>query len=73
MEQTLVTLIIFNDIQKAHILQAELESAGITSYIADELATQMYGSSYAVGGVRVQVNEKDLERAKTSLKDLGYE
>ncbi len=73
MDDKLVTVLFFDNVQQAYILQAELDSFGITSYIADEFISQMYAFSYAVGGVKVQVREEDFEKAKNLLKELGYE
>ncbi|HHU46619.1 MAG TPA: DUF2007 domain-containing protein [Bacteroidales bacterium] len=73
MDDKLVTVLFFDNVQQAYILQAELDSFGITSYIADEFMSQMYAFSYAVGGVKVQVREEDFEKAKKLLKELGYE
>lgn len=53
MDDKLVTVLFFDNVQQAYILQAELDSFGITSYIADEFMSQMYAFSYAVGGVKV--------------------
>ena len=71
MEELFATLIVLTDSQKAHIIQAELESAGITAYISDEYSSQLIGG-YASGGIRVQVKESDLEKATAIMSELGY-
>ena len=71
MEELFATLIVLTDSQKAHIIQAELESAGITAYISDEVSSQLFGG-YASGGIRVQVKESDLEKATAIMSELGY-
>ena len=53
----------------AHIAKANLESVGISSFIADEHTVNMqWLYSDAMGGVRLFVQEKDLEEA---IKVLG--
>ncbi len=53
---------------EAHIAKANLESAGIESFIADEhtVNTQWLYSN-AIGGVRLMVSEEDLEEATEIL------
>ena len=49
----------------AHIAKANLESVGISSFIADEHTVNMqWLYSDAMGGVRLFVQEKDLEEAR---------
>lgn len=53
---------------EAHIAKANLESAGIDSFIADEhtVNTQWLYSN-AIGGVRLMVSEDDIEEATEIL------
>lgn len=53
---------------EAHIAKANLESAGIQSFIADEhtVNTQWLYSN-AIGGVRLMVSEEDFEEATEIL------
>lgn len=60
----LVTLATFDSAPEAHIVKGLLESAGIPSFIHNEyLVGVQWLYSTAVGGVQVQVLEKDLETA----------
>lgn len=64
----IVTLATFNMPYSAHILQGKLEEAGIAAMLADENITTLYG--YAACGVRVMVDEDDIDRAKEVLSKL---
>src|SRR5262245_21514175 len=61
----LVTAARFAEVWEAHIFRARLEAEGIFATVADEhLVTANWFLSGAVGGVRVQVREKDLAAAR---------
>lgn len=58
---------------EAHIPKAKLESEGIEVFIKDELTAQVNNIySNAIGGVKLQVREKDYQRAVQILEDAGY-
>lgn len=68
-----ITLKTFTYPSEAYILRGKLESEGISCFIKDEFTVQsnpMY--SNAVGGVKLQVQEVDLEKAIEILKAGGY-
>jgi hypothetical protein len=68
-----ITILTFTYPQEAYIVKAKLESEGIKSFIKDELTAQVNNLySNAIGGVKVQVQEIDLDRAFKILKKLGY-
>lgn len=68
----LVTLQVFDTAIDAHILKNTLESEDIVCYIFDEnIVTLNPLLNYAVGGIRLQVNEKDLDQAKAILNELN--
>jgi hypothetical protein len=71
MAEKLVTLITYTYNTEAYILIAKLEAEGIPHVLKNEhlLATQQFLSN-AVGGLDVQVEEKDLEKALVVLKEL---
>lgn len=71
MAEKLVTLITYTYNTEAYILIAKLEAEGIPHGLKNEhlLATQQFLSN-AVGGLDVQVEEKDLEKALVVLKEL---
>ncbi len=55
------------------IIKGLLESEEIECRIQDELTTQVNPLlSNAIGGVKLQVNEKDLEKTVEILLDAGY-
>jgi len=65
----LVTIARFSHPTKAHIARAKLEAKGIWAFVADEhLIAANWLYSNAVGGVKLQVSERNAERA---LEILG--
>jgi hypothetical protein len=59
--------------QQLWIIRGRLESEGIECFIKDELTIQSYNLySNSVGGVKLQVLEKDQQRAVELLVELGY-
>lgn len=68
-----ITVLTFSFTSEAHIVKGILASAGIEVFLKDELTAQVnpYYSS-AIGGVKVQVREKDLKEALLILHDAGY-
>ena len=58
----------FSFVHEAHIAKANLESAGIHCYLADEFTVNtQWLYSNAIGGVRLMVEEKDIESARVLL------
>ena len=53
------------------LVSGRLESEGIECLTQDELTGQVYVSQ-AIGGVKLQVRECDLERTIAILKEIGY-
>lgn len=67
---SLVVLKKFSHPVEAHLLKSRLESEGIESFVADENIVGLnWFYSNAVGGVRLQVNEQDLEKAQAILNE----
>jgi hypothetical protein len=67
----LVTLESFENAMQAHLVKNHLESAGIRAVLADEFAATMYWHlSGAMGGIKLQVAESELERAEQILEAL---
>jgi hypothetical protein len=58
---------------EAQILQATLGGSGIQAYLPEELTAQTSGNAYnyAMGGLRVQVEEEDVDAARTILADFN--
>lgn len=71
MSDKLFTLITYTYITESYILVAKLEAEGINVFIKNEnlVSTQQFLSN-AVGGIDIQIPEKDLERASDILKEL---
>jgi len=70
--EEIVTLVRFGELPAAQLLCGRLESEGIESFIPDEImATQAWHLNRAIGGIRVQVHQADLELAKQILAHPG--
>ena len=71
----LVTIARFTNPTEAHLLRMRLEAGGIEAFLQDENTIQMdWAISNAIGGVRLQVAEEELEAARELLKqDQGAE
>ncbi|WP_291530303.1 DUF2007 domain-containing protein [Bacteroides sp. UBA939] len=55
------------------VIRGRLESEGITCFVQDELTVQVSPFySNAIGGVKLQVRENDLEQAVEILEEAGY-
>jgi predicted nucleic acid-binding Zn ribbon protein len=68
---SLVTIITFDDAISAHVLKAKLESEEILCFIHDEnIVTLNPLYNFAVGGVKLKVNEKDATRALEIIQEL---
>lgn len=71
MAERFVTIATFNDYTEAHILKGRLEAEGILCFLKDEniVAVQPF-YSFAVGGIKLQVTEGDVEEAFNILKEI---
>lgn len=66
----LKTIASFWKTEEAHLLRLRLASADIPSFLQDENITQMHPwRAAAIGGVRVQVDDSDLEAAHKILAE----
>jgi hypothetical protein len=71
---TLVTVAAFEGPLKASLLASRLETEGIQCFIADAEMVGMYQLlTSAVGGVKVQVSERDAPRAFYIARELDLE
>ena len=67
----LVTARIFDNPIDAHLLKSKLESEGIYCYLRDEHTITIDPLvSNALGGIKLQIKEGDIERTKVILKEL---
>jgi rubredoxin len=66
----MITVATFSKPEEAHLLRMRLEAGGVTAFVQDEYMVQMdWLYSNAIGGVRVQIAEEDVEAAKEILND----
>jgi len=55
------------------VIRGVLEAEGIICFVKDELTVQVHPFiSNAIGGVKLQVLERDLDQALEILKETGY-
>jgi len=67
----MITLTKVSYIHEADMICMKLEEAGIKSVIADQGMAQVNALySNAIGGIRIQIHENDLERAKEILFEV---
>jgi len=70
----MLTVATFSKPEEAHMLRLRLEAGGVPAYIQDENMVQTdWLYSNAIGGVRVQIDEDDVDRAKEILQDPGID
>jgi len=68
-----VTVLTFTYPYEVAIIRSRLESEGIECFVQDELTVQVNPFySNAIGGIKLQVRESDLERTIEILKEAGY-
>ncbi|MDD6210814.1 MAG: DUF2007 domain-containing protein [Bacteroidales bacterium] len=68
----LVTIKTFTYPHELAIIRSKLESEGIYCFAQDELTAQVHPFySNAIGGIKLQVREEDIEKAITILKENG--
>lgn len=68
----LVTIAAFRDPVEAHLARSRLECEGLACTLADEHTVGVnWLSSHAVGGVKLQVRERDRERALRILEEAS--
>jgi rubredoxin len=66
----MITLAQFSKPEEAHLLRLRLEAGGVPAFVQDENLVQLnWLYSNAIGGVRVQVFEADLDAAKEILAE----
>lgn len=69
----LITVKVFNFAHELGLVRSFLESEGIACFAQDELTLQVYPlATNAIGGIKLQVMEKDAEQAVDLLKKGGY-
>lgn len=69
----LVTVATFSSAFNAHVYEGRLRAEGIEAYIKDEHTIQVNPFySQALGGIKLQVKDTDIEEAKRILAESGY-
>ena len=72
-DEKLITVLSATFGSELAIIRGRLESEGIACFVQDELTVQVNPFySNAVGGVKLQVKESDLNHAVDILKETGY-
>ena len=66
-----VTIKHFDNQMDAHFVQSILENEGIYSILVDKNMGSLYPGVIAIGGIRLQVDSKDLEQALAILEDVS--
>ncbi len=68
-----ITVKTFTYQNELSIILGRLESEGIECFVKDEFAVQVTSFySNAIGGIKLQVRESDLEKAIEIMKEGGY-
>ncbi|CAN5262709.1 hypothetical protein BH09BAC1_BH09BAC1_12750 [soil metagenome] len=71
--ENFVTIKTFTYPHEIAVVRGRLESEGIETFVADELTAQTYNFySNALGGIKLQVREYDVELALAILEEAGY-
>ncbi len=66
----MITIARFSTPEQAHLFRLRLASGGVEAFILDEYMVQMdWLISNAIGGIRVQIAEEDLELSKQILQN----
>jgi hypothetical protein len=67
------TILTFNDPSQLDMIRVKLEDAGIVCFVPDEHTAAWYPRYInAIGGLRLQVRQSDMERATAILIKHGY-
>jgi hypothetical protein len=64
----MITIATYNNVDEAFLARSRLEGDGVKSFIPDEFAASGFvGGIQMLGGVRLQVEDEDYERAARAL------
>lgn len=68
----LVTIEVYSSVGKAELMRSVLEEQGVTCYLADDqIAAMDWLLMSAVGGVKLQVAQQDVDRAQVLLAEAA--
>jgi hypothetical protein len=66
----MITIVNAQDVTEAYLIKSRLEAEGVSAFIPDENTSQIQPMlNTAIGGVRVQVANDDVDDARLILKD----
>ncbi len=69
----LITILTFTYIHELAVAQGLLESEGVETFLKDEFVASVNPLySNAIGGIKLQVNADDVERATIILREAGF-
>ena len=67
----MITIASFDTIEQAELLKSALENAGIQTFVADGTVISLnWMYSNALGGIKVQINEEDISRARELFEEI---
>jgi len=70
----MITIAVCNSLPEAYMIQSALRGSEIEAFLPDEMTAQNYWASIiAMGGIRVQVQDEDEQRAKSILEEFRKE
>ena len=71
--EKIITVNTFNLPHHAHLAKAKLQSEGIEVFLKDEMTAHVnYLDAGAIGGIKLQVSEADVDWAQRVLIESGY-
>ena len=70
MPDKLITIATYNTVAEAGLVRSLLEAEGIPAFLADEESMGLNFIGFAIGGVKLQVLERDAERARSLLEPI---
>ncbi|MDE7411745.1 MAG: DUF2007 domain-containing protein [Paramuribaculum sp.] len=73
-ENEIVLCRTFSSDIEAHIAQAALEEEGLTCILENEIFSRLYPIGFnSIGGIRLMVKSRDMERAGEIVDSLSFE
>ena len=73
MKDRMIEIARFMQTTEAEMLASLLESEGIECYVRDGISSRVLFGRADIGGAKVELLEKDVQRASEIMKDHGYE
>ncbi len=68
MSDKLITIATYDTVAEAGLVRSRLEAEGIPAFLGDEESMGLNFIGFAIGGVKLQVPERDAERARILLE-----